>query len=57
VTTEEGEELAAELNFSLGYMECAALMQQGFKDIFDTALRAGFERSGGAKDKGECSMM
>jgi len=56
VTSEEGQNLANEINAFLGYMECSALECYNFKEVFDTAIKAAIQA--GENKKGDtCSVM
>ena len=51
ITTQQGYSLAKEIG-AKQYVECSSLTQQGLKNVFDEAVRAGLNKSVPAKKKG-----
>ena len=55
----DGERMAAELG-AVKYMECSAITQQGVKQVFDEAIRAGlkkYQTNSRSKNTFRCSVM
>jgi len=53
---ESGEAMAKDVQ-AIKYLECSALTQEGLKQVFDDAIRAGMNPKSGKKKKGKCTLL
>eukprot|EP01125_Pyxidicula_operculata_P015839 TRINITY_DN5397_c0_g1_i1.p1 TRINITY_DN5397_c0_g1~~TRINITY_DN5397_c0_g1_i1.p1 ORF type:complete len:203 (-),score=34.27 TRINITY_DN5397_c0_g1_i1:164-772(-) len=56
INNDEIEDLAKNIA-SLGYLECSAKKTEGFKEVFDTAIRAAYLNLETAQKKSDCLVM